>query len=191
MVWFDRDSVTPVTPISAKNTSPTGGASKEQLKKGLMARCIWSLDPRCKHSSNRGASVGADCANTLFHRVSNQIWNFVLPESGEHSFHVVAVGTPNQRVFLDDVELECRKGMTTFPGPGGAILQLKQIAEPLLVKKEDARWNVSRWALLVNDRMVEKVALSGNGLRDPRSLPDGEYTIAHAFDAVHGSQVQQ
>jgi hypothetical protein len=96
----------------------------------------------------------------------------------------VAVGTSKQRVFLDDVELQCRAGQVNFEGPDGALLQLKQGAEP----KSGAPDKCPRWNLLVNECMVEEAALSGNGLRDLRSFPDGEYTIANGFDA--GNVVQ-
>jgi hypothetical protein len=131
---------------------------------------------------NRKPSVETNCTNALFQRVSNQIWDFVLPESGAHRLHVVALGTPNQRVFLDDVELESRASKTTFETPGGAVLRLKQSTDPQATDKD------SRWTLLVNECMVEKASVSGNGLRDLRGLPDGEYTIANGFDA--GNVVQ-
>lgn len=182
MVWLNGgDRVTSIAPAAfgaAKDTCPS---APRKTRRGRMARCLWISYPRQKSNVNRKPSVEADCTNTLFQRVSNQIWNFVLPESGEHSFHAVAVGTAKQRVFLDDVELECTTGQRIFEGPGGAVLQLKQ--NHWVTEK------VCCWTLFVNDCMVEKAALSGNGLRDLRSVPDGEYTIANGFDA--GNVVQK
>jgi len=110
----------------------------------------------------------------------------VLPESGEHTLHVAAIGCTNQRVFLDDIELErSRPGQTTFQAPGGALLHLKPCAEMTAQKVAD---KIPRWNLLVNECMVEQAAPNGNGLRDLRSLPQGEYTIANGFDA--GNVVQ-
>jgi hypothetical protein len=41
----------------------------------------------------------------------------------------------------------------------------------------------AKWVLLVNERQVEEIDPSGNGLRDLRSMPEGSYTIATGFDA--------
>lgn len=176
MVWLQSDSVVSLLPEK--------GDDSKKTRKGFVVRLLsnLTLDRRPKPSSKPKPSVdGTQCEIALFNRVSNQIWNFVLPETGEHSLHVVAVGTSKQRAFLDDVELQGKAGQTTtlvFEGPGGAKLQLKKCVDP-----KTASTGVPRWNLLVNDCMVEEAAHSGNGLRDLRRVPDGEYTIANGFDA--------
>lgn len=183
MVWRRDNNVVSLVP---SNGEPFGSPKAQKTRKGFVVRLLCGMwdDRRQKPNLNRKPSVEANCTSTLFNRVSNQIWNFVLPESGEHSLHVVAVGTSKQRVFLDDVELQCKTGQTAFEGPDGAFLLLKQGAE----SKSGAPDKFPRWNLLVNDCMVEEAALSGNGLRDLRRFPDGEYTIANGFDA--GNVVQ-
>lgn len=110
-----------------------------------------------------------------------RVWNFLLPETGEHSLRIESIGTPEQRVIIDGVVLESRVGQTTFPGPDGALLRLKQ-QDPKTPEHEGG------WTLLVNERFVEEAAAHGNGLRDLRSLPDGSYIIATGFDADSNMQ---
>lgn len=97
-----------------------------------------------------------------------RVWNFLLPETGNHELRVEHIGTPDQHLTLDGLELESRTGQMAFPGPEGALLRLKY---------------EKRWILLVNERIVEEAAADGKGLRDLRNLPDGSYTIATGFDA--------
>lgn len=108
-----------------------------------------------------------------------RVWNFLLPESGEHSLKVEHIGMPEQRVTLDGVVLESRVGQTTFPGPESSLLRFKS---------QEALTNENGWVLLVNERFVEEAAAHGNGLRDLRSLPDGSYIIATGFDADSNMQ---
>jgi len=102
-----------------------------------------------------------------------RVWQFVLPESGEHTLKVDKVGTCKQKVLLDGNELESREGQTVFSGPGGAILRLKQTPE-----------QKRKWALLVDERQVEEMGQNVDGLRDLRSMAQGSYTIATGFSAV-------
>jgi hypothetical protein len=110
-----------------------------------------------------------------------RVWNFVLPESGEHMFRVENIGSERQRVFVDGTEVESRPGQESFSGPGGSLLRVKQCADqgktPRSIDKE------AKWTLLVNERQVEEADPSGNGLRDLRSMGEGSYTIATGFDA--------
>jgi hypothetical protein len=111
-----------------------------------------------------------------------RVWNFMLPESGNHTFRVEGLDKGLRRAFLDDQELEVRPGQETFAGPGGALLRIKgcgaSTQTPRAPDKE------AKWVLLVNERQVEEVDPSGNGLRDLRSMPEGSYTIATGFDAA-------
>jgi len=110
-----------------------------------------------------------------------RVWNFVLPESGEHTFRIENIGMNLQRVYLDGNEMESRPGQESFAGPGGTLLRIKQCADqgktPRSIDKE------AKWTLLVNERQVEEAASTGNGLRDLRSMGEGSYTIATGFDA--------
>eukprot|EP00746_Dinoflagellata_sp_MGD_P166860 gnl/MRDRNA2_/MRDRNA2_97039_c0_seq1.p1 gnl/MRDRNA2_/MRDRNA2_97039_c0~~gnl/MRDRNA2_/MRDRNA2_97039_c0_seq1.p1 ORF type:complete len:397 (+),score=90.17 gnl/MRDRNA2_/MRDRNA2_97039_c0_seq1:93-1283(+) len=195
MVWLQQDNVVSLLPSKSDESQKT--------RKGFVVRLLSNLSLDRRRKPKHGSSVNeafwkarkpsvdeVQCTTTLFSKVSNQIWNFVLPESGEHNLHVVAVGTSKQRVFLDDVELQTKfnplLNQTTFEGPGGAALKLKQAADHKT--SSTSTLGVPRWNLLVNGCMVEEAACSGNGLRDLRRLPDGEYTIANGFDA--GSVVQ-
>jgi len=178
MTWLDRNTVTSLEPISPD-------PCKKKHKSKRKVRCLWSFGSRRRPSNgpslNRKPSVDVNCTEMMFHRVSNQIWNFVLPESGEHTFHAVALGTSSQRVFLDNVELQSEGKQRTFEGPDGTTLWLKTDGLPISMDKG------AHWILLVNGCMVEE-ATRGNGLRDLRSLHDGEYTISTGFDA--GNVVQ-
>lgn len=115
-----------------------------------------------------------------------RVWNFVLPESGNHSFRVEGLNDGLRRAFLDNQELEVRPGQETFAGPGGALLRIKECGMPTqtprLLDKE------AKWVLLVNERQVEEADPSGNSLRDLRSMAEGSYTIATGFDAGGVSQ---
>jgi hypothetical protein len=53
-----------------------------------------------------------------------RVWNFVLPESGEHSFRVENIGVLGQRVFLDGTELESQQNQDSFIGPDGVTLRI-------------------------------------------------------------------
>jgi len=105
----------------------------------------------------------------------------VLPESGTHNFRVEGLGGGLRRAFLDDQLIECKPDQETFALPGGALLRIKEIPDyirtPRSVDKE------AKWVLLVNERQVEEIAPSGNGLRDLRSMAEGSYIIATGFDA--------
>jgi hypothetical protein len=103
----------------------------------------------------------------------SRVWQFVLPGSGEHIVKAEKIGTCMQKVFLDGAELESREGQTVFSGPNGAILRLKHTPGLRRV-----------WALLVDERQVEEVGKSGDGLRDLRSMAEGSYTIATGFSAA-------
>lgn len=108
-------------------------------------------------------------------------WNFVLPESGEHSFRIEHIGSTAQRAFLDGKEIESRAGQESFAGPDACLLRIKKSADPCKTPRSvDAEAN---WILLVNERQVEEINPSGNGLRDLRSMGEGSYTIAIGFDA--------
>jgi hypothetical protein len=111
-----------------------------------------------------------------------RVWNFVLPESGEHCFRIEGLangGSGDRRAFLDNQEMEVGPGQETFAGPEGALLRIKECTDPSKtpVDKE------AKWVLLVNERQVEEADASGNGLRDLRSMAEGSYTIATGFDA--------
>jgi hypothetical protein len=108
-------------------------------------------------------------------------WNFVLPETGEHSFRVENIGGTSQRVFVDGHEMESRPGQESFAGPDGCLLRIKQCADPCKTPRSVDK--EAKWALLVNERQVEEVDPTGNGLRDLRSMGEGSYTIAVDFDA--------
>eukprot|EP00746_Dinoflagellata_sp_MGD_P118281 gnl/MRDRNA2_/MRDRNA2_54419_c0_seq1.p1 gnl/MRDRNA2_/MRDRNA2_54419_c0~~gnl/MRDRNA2_/MRDRNA2_54419_c0_seq1.p1 ORF type:complete len:319 (-),score=66.79 gnl/MRDRNA2_/MRDRNA2_54419_c0_seq1:121-1077(-) len=108
-------------------------------------------------------------------------WNFVLPETGEHSFRIENIGTCAQRVFLDGQEMESRPGQETFAGPDGALLRIKQCADPCKTPRSVSK--EAKWTLLVNERLVEEVNPRGGSLRDLRSMGEGSYTIAIGFDA--------
>jgi len=110
-----------------------------------------------------------------------RVWNFVLPESGAHNFRVEGLGGGLRRAFLDDQEMECKPDQQTFAGPGGALLRIKECADPSKTPRSVDK--EAKWALLVNERQVEEVAPSGNGLRDLRSMAEGSYIIATGFDA--------
>jgi len=105
----------------------------------------------------------------------------VLPESGEHNFRVENIGNCAQRVFLDGQELQSRPGQESFSGPGGALLRIKQCADPTKTPRSVDK--EAKWALLVNERQVEEVNPTGRSLRDLRSMGEGSYTIAVGFDA--------
>mmetsp|Transcript_11529 Transcript_11529/g.26757 ORF Transcript_11529/g.26757 Transcript_11529/m.26757 type:complete len:394 (-) Transcript_11529:106-1287(-) len=53
-------------------------------------------------------------------------WTFISPARSSHRVIVDSIGAPGQRVFIDDVLLEAPHGTTTFTGPGGVLLELKQ-----------------------------------------------------------------
>jgi len=110
-----------------------------------------------------------------------RVWNFILPESGEHSLRVENIGTAGQRVFLDGNEMECQASQESFTGPDGVVLRISQCVgqgkTPTSIDKE------AKWALLVDDQRVEEADPSGAGLRDLRSMAEGSYIIATGFDA--------
>jgi hypothetical protein len=110
-----------------------------------------------------------------------RVWNFVLPDSGNHVFRVEGLGAGLRRAFLDDQEVEVRPGQETFAGPGGALLRIKECGAPTQTPRSIDK--EAKWVLLVNERQVEEVDPSGHGLRDLRSMPEGSYTIATGFDA--------
>jgi len=99
-----------------------------------------------------------------------RVWQFLLPESGEHVLTLNRYG--KKKVTLDGTELEFREGQTVFAGPDGALLRLK--------REQDDK---GPWTLLVNERKVEEAGKSGEGLRDLRSMTEGSYTIASGFSA--------
>lgn len=101
-----------------------------------------------------------------------RVWKFLMPETGEHTLKVRDIGSSKQSLTLDGEKIESREGQTVFAGPGGCILRLK---------KES-----NKWSLLVDERQVEEVGTSADGLRDLRSLPEGSYTIATGFRAGIG-----
>jgi len=110
-----------------------------------------------------------------------RVWNFVLPESGNHNFRIEGLSSGNRRAFLDDQEMEFRPGQESFAGPGGSLLRIKSCADPSKTPRSVEK--EAKWVLLVNERQVEEAASSGNGLRDLRSMAEGSYTIATGFDA--------
>lgn len=105
-----------------------------------------------------------------------RVWKFLLPQSGEHILKIDKIGTLKQRVWLDGTELDSQEGQTigksAFALPDGTLLRLQHSQE----SKEG-------WILLVNDRPVESVGKSGEGLRDLRSMAEGSYIIATGFSA--------
>jgi len=105
-----------------------------------------------------------------------RVWQFVLPGSGEHTLKVEKIGTSKQKVLLDGVELNSREGQTVFAGPNGAILRLKDTQPAFTGPK-------AKWTLLVDEQLVEEAGMSGEGLRDLRSMAEGSYTIAAGFSA--------
>jgi hypothetical protein len=86
---------------------------------------------------------------------------------------VEKIGTLKQKVVLDGAELESREGQTVFPGPGGALLRLKNTGAA----------QQKGWTLMVDEVSVEEVGKCGDGLRDLRSMAEGSYTIATGFSA--------
>lgn len=111
-----------------------------------------------------------------------RVWNFLLPDSGEHTLRVEDIGKPSQLAFLDGAELESKPGQSHYAGPDGALLRLKYTTE-LRTPRIGATELELGWMLFVNERLVESVAANGDGLRDLRSMPEGSYTIAPSFDA--------
>jgi len=93
-------------------------------------------------------------------------WNFLLPQTGAHSFRVENIGDSSQRVYLDGHEMKSDPGQKSFTGPDGSLLRIDPTGK-----------------LLVNDWQVEEVDPTGKGLRDLRSMGEGSYTIAVDFDA--------
>lgn len=110
-----------------------------------------------------------------------RVWNFVLPESGDHCFRIEGLAGGNRRAFLDNEEMEVRPGQETFAGPDGALLRIKECSDPSKTPRSVDK--EAKWVLLVNERQVEEADPSGNGLRDLRSMAEGSYTIATGFDA--------
>jgi len=110
-----------------------------------------------------------------------RVWNFMLPESGNHSFSIEGLGGGVRRVFLDNQEMEYKPGQLTFEGPGGALLRIKESADPSKTPRSVDK--EAKWVLFVNEKQVEEAAPSGNGLRDLRSMAEGSYIIATGFDA--------
>lgn len=112
----------------------------------------------------------------------SKAWNFLLPETGEHKFRVDAIGTKNQRVYLDETLLACADGQVNWVGPANSILELRQSGSP---KSK----GVDGWALIVNGNIVEenlcgKKKGAESGLRDLRNMQEGSYIISTGFDAA-------
>lgn len=107
-----------------------------------------------------------------------RVWKFLLPDTGEHTFQVENLGQPGMKVTLDGIAQECRDGQTSFSGPSGSLLRLKQAAKGKTPRGSDATWT-----LMVNERIVEEMNAKGQGLRDLRSMGEGSYTIATGFSS--------
>mmetsp|Transcript_58935 Transcript_58935/g.108883 ORF Transcript_58935/g.108883 Transcript_58935/m.108883 type:complete len:400 (+) Transcript_58935:103-1302(+) len=74
---------------------------------------------------------------------SSQIgWTFMSSETGTHRVRVASIGAPGQQVFIDDVLLAAPDGTTTFTGPGGVLLELRQTERG--------------WTLIVDGLQVEE-----------------------------------
>lgn len=99
-----------------------------------------------------------------------RVWKFLMPETGEHTLKVKSIGTSKQSLTLDGAVIESREGQTVFSGPGGCILRLKK--------------GSNQWTLLVDERQVEEVGTSADGIRDLRSMTEGSYTIATGFSSA-------
>jgi len=82
---------------------------------------------------------------------------------------------------MGNQEMEYKPGQLTFEGPGGALLRIKESADPSKTPRSVDK--EAKWVLFVNEKQVEEAAPSGNGLRDLRSMAEGSYIIATGFDA--------
>lgn len=105
----------------------------------------------------------------------------MVPATGEHTLRVENIGTAKQRVKLDGVAIESHGGQVAFSGPGGALLRLKNEHE---MKTLCASERQGKWTLFVNELMVEEAGISGDGLRDLRTMGEGSYTIATSFPST-------
>lgn len=125
--------------------------------------------------------------------MASRIWHFLLPESGSHVLQVDGIGTLSQQVRFDGVLLPQRGPCLTFTGSSDSS-ESCDFELRLLDKKTE------RWALFVNDLMVEeylegkRTSMVGreecqDALRDLRNMPDGSYTIAVQFDSQNFSSV--
>lgn len=109
-----------------------------------------------------------------------RVWKFLIPDSGEHTFQVENIGAANQRAWIDGVAIECNAGQVQFSGPEGCFLRLKQESKGKMSARGS---NETAWSLLVDERIVEEVCASGEGLRDLRHMAEGSYLIATGFSA--------
>jgi hypothetical protein len=103
-----------------------------------------------------------------------RVWNFLLPDTGEHELRLELVGA-STRVILDGVELQAPEGTTSFTGPGASLLELTKVH--------------GCWQLQVNGYMVEDYTAAkrpsyDDSLHDLRGRPDGSYTIATKISAA-------
>lgn len=116
----------------------------------------------------------------------SKVWNFLLPDTGEHKFRVEGIGTKSQKVYLDGNALAMVGDQKDFTGPGNSHLELRQVKSP----SKSATSGSDGWMLLVNGNYVEQyvdgkraTAEAHSSLRDLRNMPEGSYMISTGFDA--------
>jgi hypothetical protein len=106
--------------------------------------------------------------------VATRVWNFLLPDTGEHELRVEQPGTSVQRVVLDGTEVQAPEGTLCFTGPGASLLEITKVR--------------GNWQLHVNGYMVEDYSAArrtqgDDSIHDLRGRPDGSYTIATKISA--------
>ena len=110
-------------------------------------------------SFNKYITMGAD-----------QIWNFLLPGEGSHTFRWTG-----SNAFLDNTN-----ALLIHKHPNFAM-KFKG-ADLFLSRKKTAKQSaINRWELFVDGRKIEEVSLSKEGARDLKSLGEGSYQIATHF----------
>jgi len=71
-----------------------------------------------------GVAVEADIARG---GPIESLWNFVGPNTGAiHHMRVLNIGRSDQKVFIDDAQVDAPGAQTAFTGPGGCLLELKR-----------------------------------------------------------------